>query len=478
MIKIGNTIANENLNKEIETKTEELKEKKRYLEIDGTASPDELDDVEEKINQFESLKATLNNNELTASTLLIAIPKENGETEYVAVEKENFAEFEKRLSETGPDFEYSSTILKAKDIIPGTKIKKPRDKKDSESIEEYEKMLADYYKANGNFVATINKDGVREPYPHEQFEWVENKYANRNTAKNYYSKYYTQNVAKMQQEENSEVITSEKPQKKKFQAKKRKVIGKRKWWDFIHSVPASIKNINQIPNNEVTWSNIKKGLIRVGIGALILAASAGVIALGASAIASFGLKITITNIIFPIIGGAVTGVALSKLIKLYKKDKKSWQDERDAQKPKSPEEEQEKTENQENLSHTQTKENEKSSTKEETPITKNETTPASVKKENVENINVDNKKSTNTTSQEAKQQISQEEYLMQELQIVKNQTDAYKMQDENMKKTIEYKNLLQQKKNILMMMLKLANQEIDQDQTMETGGMSLWPKET
>lgn len=91
---------------------------------------------------------------------------------------------------------------------------------------------------------------------------------------------------------------------------------------------------------------------------------------------------------------------------------------------------------------------------------------------------MDNKKSTNTTSQETKQQISQEEYLIQELQIVKNQTDAYKMQDENMKKTIEYKNLLQQKKNILMMMLKLANQEIDQNQTMETGGMSLWPKET
>lgn len=464
MIKIENSYANDSLNKEIESKLQEYQDKKREKEIEENIDASAIKELDEKIAKFERLKASLNNEQLTNDTIVIAIPTISGETEYITIDKENFSEFEKTLSETGPDFEYSSTILNAKDIIPELNIKRPRAKTDSETVEEYENMLAEYYQKNCQYVAKKDENGIREPYPHEKYEWIQNKYANKNSSKDYVTDYYKNNIlSNKPQTETPDNLTSDentKPQKRKFAPKKRKVQSKKKWWDFIHSVPAAVKSADETIGKDETWSNIKKGLIRFGKGALIAAAAIGATGITVGVLSSVGVGITMTNFVLPILAGLGTGLVVGTAIKLYKKDNKRWKEERAAQKTSQVETE--------NIEKTQVESKDKNIEKQNNP----KQPPAPDNNPATENVN-NNKNNINNTNPNI-DHAAQEEYLINQLKAVKKQTDAYKMRDQNEKKATEYKNLLIQKKNIIMMMLKIANQEINQNnQAMEAGGMSL-----
>lgn len=448
MIKIENSYANENLNKEIESKLQECQDKKREKEIEEQTDVSVIKELEEKINKFKKLKACLNNEELTNDTIVIVVPTISGKKEYITIDKDNFSEFEKTLSETGPDFEYSSTLLNAKDIIPDLNIKRPRAKMDSETVEEYENMLTDYYKKQCQYVAEKDENGIRKPYPHEKYEWIQNKYANKNTQKNYVSDYYKNNIAnaKVETENVSNAASDDKlkPQKRKFIPKKRKVQSKRKWWDFIHSAPAAVKSTSDTLVKNENWSNLKKGLIRLGKGALIAAAAIGVTSITISALSTAGIGITMTNFVLPILVGLGTGVVVGTAIKLYKKDNARWKSERLTQNnpqatPQDIEDVQDKTV--EKDQH------------QPTSFSTSNNAPA---EESVTSQEKDNEK-TNVNH------AAQEEYLLNQLKAVKKQTDVYKMRSQSDKKASEYRNLLIQKKNIIMMMLKIANQEINQN---------------
>lgn len=77
--------------------------------------------------------------------------------------------------------------------IPNTNgVKCPRPKSMLESIEEYEEFLKNYYKKNG-IEATYNEDGIRQPYPHEKFEWKKGT-ATLPLEENYKSSYYNNYV--------------------------------------------------------------------------------------------------------------------------------------------------------------------------------------------------------------------------------------------------------------------------------------------
>jgi hypothetical protein len=75
-------------------------------------------------------------------------------------------------------------------FIPGIGIASPLPRRDGESIETYEKYLRDYYKGHGVEVFVDSKTGLRDPYPHEKYKWVNGRACVPKQGESYVDEYY------------------------------------------------------------------------------------------------------------------------------------------------------------------------------------------------------------------------------------------------------------------------------------------------
>ena len=229
--------------------------------------------------------------------------------------------------------------------IPNTNgVKCPRPKSMLESIEEYENYLKNYYKKNG-IEATYNEDGVRQPFPHEKFEWkkgVATLPLTDNYKSDYYNNYLTWKKNKIKKDKENSIPKTKfnfgtpppTPPKKENtnknddgtkiddntaannrkataaeRTKKRKGLNRRVYpkdkktlKDYLFAPFRKISEATESLGNEKNWSKIK----RVLVGAAI--AVGGILALQYVGIPLITTALKVFSYIPEMIAGAITGV--------------------------------------------------------------------------------------------------------------------------------------------------------------------------
>lgn len=222
--------------------------------------------------------------------------------------------------------------------IPNTNgVKCPRPKSVLENIEEYEEFLKNYYKKNG-IEATYNEDGIRQPYPHEKFEWkkgsatlpLENNYKS-----SYYNNYLTWKKNKVKKDKENSIPKTKfnfgtpppTPPKKENtkkddnttandrkaaateRTKKRKGLNRRVYpkdkktlKDYLFAPFRKASEAADSLGNEKNWSKLK----RILVGAAI--AVGGIVALQYVGIPLITTALKVFSYIPEMIAGAITGV--------------------------------------------------------------------------------------------------------------------------------------------------------------------------